>query len=551
MPDYGHDLLFGVVLMPAPGHGEDVLAPARAADRAGLDLVSVPDHPYQPGLLDAWTALAVIAASTSRVRVFPNVANLPLRPPAMLARSAAGLDLFSGGRVELGLGAGAYWDSIAADGGPRRSPGEAVRATREAIEVIRALWTPGPRVHLDGEHYGLHGAAPGPAPAHPVSIWLGALGPRMLDLVGSVADGWLPSVPHVPPGRLAAGHRLIDEAAVRAGRQPAAVRRLYNLSPGPEGFPQGPPGSWPEQLAALALEHGTSAFLLPARQPEEVTLFAAEVAPATRELVAASRRGAPAPPGSAPTTGAAAPPAGEGRGPGPMAAGRTGGGPAPEVRTDGVGPSRRSRAVEAASSGEVLSVRASPDGGERRSATRLWDESTRPSGPPAEPGRRYTPGEQEPARNLVAAHDRLRADLDQLRGIVREVVEGRIGPGETRSLLRELSVRQDAWMLGAHCASYCRVTTAHHTREDQDLFPYLRRHDRRLGPVLDRLTEEHHAIQGVIDRLDRELVGFVGGASDQEVPVSTLDLLADALLSHLAYEEQELIEPMARFGTGW
>lgn len=88
MPDYGHDLLFGTVLVAAAGHSADAVALARVADRSGLDLVSVPDHPYRPDLLDAWTVLAVIAASTTRVRVFPNVANLPLRPPAMLARTA-------------------------------------------------------------------------------------------------------------------------------------------------------------------------------------------------------------------------------------------------------------------------------------------------------------------------------------------------------------------------------------------------------------------------------------------------------------------------------
>ncbi|MGW1229309.1 LLM class flavin-dependent oxidoreductase [Streptomyces sp. NPDC002530] len=289
MPDYGHDLLFGAVLVPSAGHAADAVALARVADRAGLDLVSVPDHPYRPELLDAWMTLAVIAASTTRVRVFPNVANLPLRPPVALARTAAGLDLLSGGRVELGLGAGAYWDAIAADGGPRRSPGEAVRATREAIDVIRALWSEGRRPHVPGEHYGLDGAVAGPAPAHPIGIWIGALGPRMLRLTGTTADGWLPSVPHVPPRRLAAGHRAVDDAALVAGRDPAEIRRLYNLSPGPAGFPRGPLSAWPEQLAALTLEHGTSAFLLPAQQPYLLQAFAAEVAPATRERVTAHR----------------------------------------------------------------------------------------------------------------------------------------------------------------------------------------------------------------------------------------------------------------------
>ncbi|MFI2737595.1 LLM class flavin-dependent oxidoreductase [Streptomyces sp. NPDC018711] len=528
MPDYGHDLLFGAVLVPSTEQADDAVALARIADLAGLDLVSVPDHPYRPELLDAWMALAMIAASTTRVRVFPNVANLPLRPPAVLARTAAGLDLLSGGRVELGLGAGAYWDAIAADGGPRRDPGEAVRATSEAIDVIRALWSGGRRVSVPGEHYALDGAAPGPAPAHPIGIWVGAVGPRMLGLTGATADGWLPSVPHVPPGRLAAGHRIVDEAAVAAGRDPAEVRRLYNLSPGPGGFPRGPLDSWPEQLAALALEQGTSGFLLPAHQPALIQSFAAEVAPATRELVAAER--------------------GRAAGGRDGAAGRAGvaGAPVPAASA----PDR----ARAAASGDPLTVRPTPPPKAWRSAERLWDESTRPVGPPADRERRYPRREQEPARNLVAAHDQLRSDLDRLCELVREVLADTLSPGDARSEIQRLSLRQNSWTLGAYCASYCRITTLHHTREDEDLFPYLRRSDPRLGEVLDRLTEEHHAIHGLIERLDRELVAFVsegGGEKEREALRAVVDLLSDALLSHLAYEEKELIEPMARFGTGW
>ncbi|MCG7205415.1 LLM class flavin-dependent oxidoreductase [Streptomyces arenae] len=541
MPDYGHDLLFGAVLVPSAGHAGDAVTLARVADRAGLDLVSVPDHPYRPELLDAWMALAVIAASTTRVRVFPNVANLPLRPPAVLARTAAGLDLLSGGRVELGLGAGAYWDAIAADGGPRRGPGEAVRATREAIDVIRALWSEGRRVSLPGEHYGLDGATAGPAPAHPIGIWVGAIGPRMLKLTGAVADGWLPSVPHVPPGRLAAGHRVVDEAAAAAGRDPFEVRRLYNLSPGRDGFPQGPLDAWPGQLAALTLEHGISAFLLPTHQPALLQAFAADVAPATRELVAAERKRAANSPSSADGWGAALGEVGT--------AGR---------RTDGWGAADGQDGVidapAAAPSGEPLTVRPTPPPKVWRSAERLWDESTRPVGPPADPERRYPRREQEPARNLVAAHDQLRADLDQLRTMVLEVLADALAPGDARTEIQRLSLRQNSWALGTYCASYCRITTLHHTREDEDLFPYLRRSDHRLGEVLDRLTEEHHVIHGLIERIDRELVAFVreeGGAKEREALRAATDLLADALLSHLAYEERELIEPMARFGTGW
>ncbi|MFF2847728.1 LLM class flavin-dependent oxidoreductase [Streptomyces sp. NPDC058001] len=536
MPDYGHELLFGAVLMPSAGQPLDAVAMAQLGEQAGLDLMSVPDHPYQPGFLDAWTVLGVIAAATSRVRVFPNVANLPLRPPPVMARTAASLDLLSGGRVELGLGAGAYWDNIAAEGGPRRTPGEAVTATREAIDVIRALWAPGRRVRLDGKHYGLYGAAPGPVPAHDIGIWIGAVGPRMLRLVGTTGDGWLPSVPHVPPVRLAAGHRIIDEAAAEAGRPPGAVRRLYNLSPGADGgFPQGSPGDWPEQLAALTLEHGTSAFLLPANFPDLLQVFGEEVAPATRELVAAQRAsgsgsGTDTPRVAARETVRGAPGRGERSG-----AGARGG-------DDGSGGGR-------------LSVEPTPDPGLRRSSERLWEESDRPSGPPADPQRRYTRRQEEPARNLVAAHDQLRADLTRLREVVDQVLAESLDPGEARSQLQELSLRQNTWALGAYCASYCRITTAHHSREDVDLFPHLRRLDERLGPVLDRLTDEHHAIHAVIEQIDRELVAAVsdgdGALGRMEGLRAAVDLLTDALLSHLAYEERELIEPMARFGTGW
>jgi Luciferase-like monooxygenase len=108
MADYGHDLLFGTFLMPTAEETQHVLELAQLTEQVGLDLVSVPDHPYQPDKLDTWTLLSVIAARTKTVRVLPNVANLQLRPPAMLARSAASLDILSNGRFELGLGTGVF-----------------------------------------------------------------------------------------------------------------------------------------------------------------------------------------------------------------------------------------------------------------------------------------------------------------------------------------------------------------------------------------------------------------------------------------------------------
>lgn len=306
MTDYGHELLFGTVLTPAARPPVDVIELAQLTEQVGLDLVSVADHPYQPAFLDAWTLLSVIAARTVRVRVFPNVANLPLRPPALLARSAASLDIISGGRVELGLGAGAYWDAIAAEGGPRRAPAESVAALQEAIDVIRALWTPGGTALVNGSHYRLHGARPGPFPLHEIEIWVGAVKPGMLRLTGRTADGWLPSAPRVPPQMLAPAQRILDEAASDAGRSPAEVRRLYNISGvfgAPGGFPQGPPSAWAEQLAELTLMHGMSGYLLASDSPDTIRRFAQEVVPAVRELVAAERaRGGS--PGDATTGGA-------------------------------------------------------------------------------------------------------------------------------------------------------------------------------------------------------------------------------------------------------
>ncbi len=316
--DYGHDLHFGVFLAPEAARYDEVVTAALEADLLGLDSVSVQDHPYQPAHLDTWTLLTHLATRTERVSVFPNVANLPLRPPAVLARSAATLDVLSGGRVELGLGAGAFWEAIEAMGGPRRTPGQAVDALEEAITVIRALWTPGRTPRIEGSHYSLHGARPGPLPVHPIGIWLGAYQRRMLQLTGRLADGWLPSLGYAAPDELPAMNAVIDAAATGVGRDPADVRRLFNVhgSFTGSGFLQGPPSVWVEQLAALALEDGISGFVLMADLGDrrDMHRFAEEVVPGVREAVEAARTGSPLP-GPAPVpvaAGATGPGGGDG-----------------------------------------------------------------------------------------------------------------------------------------------------------------------------------------------------------------------------------------------
>ncbi|PWK89615.1 hemerythrin HHE cation binding domain-containing protein [Lentzea atacamensis] len=482
MPDYGHSLEFGVFLPPAADQFGATLRLAQTADVLGLELVSIQDHPYNATFLDTWTSLSVIAAATTNVRVFPNVANLPLRPPAMLARAAASLDVITGGRVELGLGAGAFWDAIAAMDGPHRTPAESVEALEEAIAVIRTLWTPGHGIRLQGKHYSLNGARPGPFPAHDVGIWVGAYKPRMLRLVGRLGDGWLPSSPYAPPEQLAGMNAIIDRAAAEAGRSPRDIRRLYNID---DAFTA-------EQLAGLALNEGISGFILMVNSDDDVRRFAEEVAPAVREIVEEERKGPKAP------------------------------------------------AVDR------LGVIPTPDDGTRLSAERPWDESKRPTGPAPEADAVYTASGRALGRQLIDVHDHLRQELNKVRSLVKQVADGTLAVGDARSEINTMTMRQNNWTMGAYCESYCRLVTIHHTHEDRSLYPQLRRGDERLGPVLDRLTEEHHVIHDVLERVDAALVATVGDPKRIVDLQDAVDVLTDTLLSHLSYEERELVEPMAR-----
>ncbi|MDL9938731.1 LLM class flavin-dependent oxidoreductase [Gordonia sp. ABSL1-1] len=284
-------LEFGFFPSPAADDLATTLRLAAVADAAGLELLTMQDNPYQRRFLDTWTLLSVIGARTERIRLSPNVANLPLRPPVVLAKSAASLDVITGGRVELGLGAGAFWDAVVAAGGPRRTPREAVDAITEAIALIREFWR-GDTVHFDGDFYSADGLHAGPKPAHDIPIWLGAIGPRMLRLTGSVADAWVPSMAFVPPSQLAEKNQVIDDAAVAAGRDPASVKRIYNINGSfgqGSGLLEGGVRDWAEQLADLTLGLGMSTFILATDDADDLARFAGDVAPAVRELVAAER----------------------------------------------------------------------------------------------------------------------------------------------------------------------------------------------------------------------------------------------------------------------
>jgi alkanesulfonate monooxygenase SsuD/methylene tetrahydromethanopterin reductase-like flavin-dependent oxidoreductase (luciferase family) len=182
-------------------------------------------------------------------------------------------------------------------GGQRLAAGESIVALEEAIQIIREIWAtekPG-GVRVNGTHYQVKGAKRGPTPTHDIGIWVGAYKPRILNLTGRVADGWLPSLGYLPDGlaSLKEMNKHIDEGAASVGRTPATVRRLLNIS---GQFAQtgrsllnGPPQQWAEDLAGLTLEYGITGFILATDDAPTIELFANEVAPATREFVAAER----------------------------------------------------------------------------------------------------------------------------------------------------------------------------------------------------------------------------------------------------------------------
>jgi alkanesulfonate monooxygenase SsuD/methylene tetrahydromethanopterin reductase-like flavin-dependent oxidoreductase (luciferase family) len=286
---------FGISIVPAAAEVDAARAVVRRADELGLDLVGIQDHPYQWRFLETWMLIADLLARTERIRVFPDVANLPLRAPAMIAKQAASLDVLSGGRFELGLGAGALWESVTAMGGPARSAGEAVDALEEAIRIIRLFWSGERTIDYEGRFYSVRGLHPGPPPAHSIGIWLGAYKPRMLALTGRLADGWVPSLPYAPPPEIPAMRERIDEAAAAAGRDPSEIRRVYNVigeiadGGGGDGL-CGSSAQWVEWLTSFSVDLGfdTLIFWPQGDAVRQVERFATEVAPAVREAVAAA-----------------------------------------------------------------------------------------------------------------------------------------------------------------------------------------------------------------------------------------------------------------------
>lgn len=288
--------VLGINVHPGVEDPKDAFNRARIADISQLDLITIQDHPYIPYFLDTWTLLSALAGVTSRVHLGTNVSPLPLRPPAMLAKAAASLDVLARGRVELGIGAGAFPKGIASFGGQVLPVGERVAAFAEAIQVIRGLWASSESFTFDGTYYQFHDTHFGPKPDHAIRIWVGATKPRMLRIAGRLADGVLLSNTWVSEDRLAGINQVIDDSATSAGRSPDSVRRGYNLmgavelpdvpNTSPEIGPKTlvmPSAGWTDLIARLYQEQWMDTFIfwpLGNNQIPQIEVFAGEIAPA-------------------------------------------------------------------------------------------------------------------------------------------------------------------------------------------------------------------------------------------------------------------------------
>jgi alkanesulfonate monooxygenase SsuD/methylene tetrahydromethanopterin reductase-like flavin-dependent oxidoreductase (luciferase family) len=224
-------LRFGVNIPSAAGPGNDPVGQARAAEQLGFDFVSAADHPGSASsVFENWTMLTWIAAATSRITVMPRVLAVPLRLPALLAKSAESLSRLSHGRLILGLGAGYDDQELASLGLAVRTPGDKLRGLRDAVAIMGGLWRQPGGFSYDGPVYSTRDARLEPKPERPIPIWLGTFGPRALELTGQVADGWIPSRGYLPDEQIPVMRQRVLDAAQRAGRDPAQITCALNLA---------------------------------------------------------------------------------------------------------------------------------------------------------------------------------------------------------------------------------------------------------------------------------------------------------------------------------
>jgi alkanesulfonate monooxygenase SsuD/methylene tetrahydromethanopterin reductase-like flavin-dependent oxidoreductase (luciferase family) len=294
-------VLFGLGLDPGLADTPRLLPQATACDAAGLDVVSISDHPNYADRIDAYAALGMVLGATRRISGVVNLTNIGIRSAPLLARTVASLSALSDRRVILGMGAGSLWDELARLGVTPRSPAESIQAMEEAITVVRALTGGGPPVDFTGRFYQLRAADPSPDPTPP--IWTGSQGPRSLAVTGRLADGWIPA--HAADWRSPQVHAwrpLIDEAAAAAGRDPSDVATVYNVGgqitdravPKPRDedgrWAGGSTDQWIDELTSAVMDHDAAGFFyLPVGQHESaIHRWIHEIVPEVRRAITSS-----------------------------------------------------------------------------------------------------------------------------------------------------------------------------------------------------------------------------------------------------------------------
>jgi probable F420-dependent oxidoreductase len=184
-----------------PASWEAVRDVARLAERSGFDSVWVSDHLFldwskyggpdtRQGCLECWTTMTALAATTERIRIGSMALCNDFRAPALVAKMAASLDLLSGGRVDLGLGAGWYEPEYVAAGIPYDPPGTRIRRLGESVEIVKRLLA-GEELTYEGKFYDIRGAVLNPGPRQsPLPVWVGGKGDYLISTAARVADGW-------------------------------------------------------------------------------------------------------------------------------------------------------------------------------------------------------------------------------------------------------------------------------------------------------------------------------------------------------------------------
>jgi alkanesulfonate monooxygenase SsuD/methylene tetrahydromethanopterin reductase-like flavin-dependent oxidoreductase (luciferase family) len=282
-------LRFGMLTMQHPPWS-GLLDRWRAYEALGFDSVWVCDHFIgQRGepLFEAWTLLAALAARTRRVRLGAVVTCNSFRHPALLAKEAITVDHVSGGRLELGLGAGWWEAEHPMFGIPFPPPAERVTRFQEAVEVLNRLLSPaaGP-VSYSGRYYQVENAT-----VRPVSVqqprpplMLAGQGPRMLEIVARHADTWVASF-GLRPEEMATRNRFLDERCRALGRDPASLRRAFVWAPWVHALD---PWDAPEAFVDFVdryHEAGVTEFILDEPRPDQqptLERIAREVLPGLR-----------------------------------------------------------------------------------------------------------------------------------------------------------------------------------------------------------------------------------------------------------------------------